>query len=45
MKIIRTAENKIIMRMSKDEWNEIGKTQGWIVEAKKKGKKSSKGKN
>lgn len=42
MKIIRTAENKIIMRMSKNEWNEIGKTQGWIIEAKKKIEKSPK---
>lgn len=42
MKIIKTASNKMVMKLSKSEWEEIGAKQGWIVEAKKKEKKSPK---
>ena len=46
MKLIRTADGKAKLKISKDEWETIGKDNGWneigIVEAKKKKEKKEK---
>jgi len=34
MKLVKTAEGKTKVRISKDEWERIGNEQGWIKEAK-----------
>ena len=42
MKLIKKADNSLIVRITKKEWLDIGENEGWIVEAKKKKKKKSK---
>jgi len=37
MKVIKTASGKKTIKISKSEWESIGKTAGWMKEAKWKG--------
>lgn len=40
MKLVKTADNKQVLRISQSEWEAIGIQKGWLeVEAKKKKKK------